>query len=76
MQTGFSVLCQRTPSLFQYITWVIFFGKIIGPTKKATGSDILLSVLYYGVRKYSFSQGSHIGYDSGDEIMNYTLKLA
>ena len=50
-------------------------SKTCGPTKKVTRSDILLQVLYYGVRSWFISQGNQAGYNSGGGIINYTLQL-
>ena len=42
----------------------------------ATGSDVLLQVLYYVARSWFISQGYQVGYGSGDGIMNYTKQLS
>ena len=68
------MLCWHTSLHIYYIAWAIFFGKTIGPLKEAIASGILLQVLCYRVRSWFFSQGNHIGYDSGGGIMNYTLR--
>ena len=42
--------------------------------KKANGSDILLEVLYDGIRSWYISQENHLDYDSGGGIMDYKLQ--
>ena len=42
--------------------------------KKANGSDILLEVLYDGIRSWYISQENHVDYDCGGGIMDYKLQ--
>ena len=60
----------HTSALLVYCLDNSFFGKISGRTQKATGSDILLQVLYYGVWSWFINK---VDNDSGGEIMNYGL---
>ena len=69
----FRVLLANTSALLVHCLGNFFIGEASGPTKKATGNNILLYVLCYGVMSWFISQGNQIGYDSGGGIMNYTL---
>ena len=46
------------------------FGKSNGPTTKATGSDVLIQVVYFEVRSWCFSQANQVG-NNGGGTMNY-----
>ena len=42
---------------------------------KATGSELLLQMVYYEVRSWYISQANQVGYGKGGGTINYILQL-
>ena len=58
-------LLLETPIVFEFFILQFSFDKTSLPTTKATGSEILLEVVYYEVKSWCISQAKQVGYDSG-----------
>ena len=58
---------------YQLKIYALLLVHFLGNFLLVTPLDILLCVLYYGVKSWYISQENQFGYDSGNGIMNYTL---
>ena len=75
MQTWFSCFFSIDLCACSILHGQFSFSKTSGPTTKATGSEVLLQVVYYVVRSRYINHANQVDHEKGGGNINYTVQL-
>ena len=76
MQTWFPSFFGVDLHIYSTLHGQFSFGKSSGPTTKATGSEVLLQVVYYEFRSCYISQTNQAGCEKDDGTIHYIVYIA